>query len=169
MGGTIDFTGRLHPGVWTVCAYLLQTFAIPPTGLPNPVNAEDFGFSTGTVTVLGPPMLSALHARSRRVRRGHAATLALRLDQAAEVTLRVERLVPGAGSARRCLIDPASGRRICGRTTPALSERIEAHAGADTVRLGSHLRPGLYVVSALPRAADGTAGARASTVFAVLR
>lgn len=174
--GTVELTGRLRPGTWQLCSYLLQTFAIPPSGLPNPVPAYEFGLSAGAVTVLGPPRLSALLARPRVIRRGRGTSLLFSLDQPAAVTLRIERLAPVRGGRRgsRCLGDPATGRRLCGVALPAGQLRLNAGAGPDAVRLGPRLLgrrllPGVYEVTALARAADGETSAPAAVVLAVLR
>lgn len=170
--GTLTFTGRLRPGAWVVCAGLVQTFAVPAAGLPNQVNPIEFALSAGTVTVLGPPQLLALRPRRRVLRRGRSPVFSFTLDQPAEVTLRLGRLVRGShGASRRCLSDPATGGRLCGHIVCAGVSRVQANAGTSVRTLGAglhgrRLAPGVYLLSAVARGVDGT-GAPATSVFAV--
>lgn len=169
--GTATFSGRLAPGRWQVCSYMSQVIGIAPSGVPNLVEPTAFGFSSGVVTVLGAPRLNALRARPRVLARGTPIRLRFTLDQASTLSLRLEQLLPRRRGGR-CLTDPLSSRRRCGRLVLRRTLELSEPAGADALRIagtdrGRALGPGLYLLAARPSSAFGTAAQAVSTVFAI--
>jgi hypothetical protein len=174
VAGSVAFTGHLAAGEYQVCSYLLQTFALGPQGLPNPLNASMFGFGTGKITVL--PHIGELRARPRVFSQGGGTSFRYLLDEQATVTLTIRRLFPGRGTraGRTCLLNPATHRRVCGqlRIVGVVRSRPVGHVVRQRFsgRLhGRDMTPGIYLVTAVAQATDGAESPAASATFAVLR
>ena len=137
-------------------------------GLTTPV-AGTGGAGAGadrTAPALGPLRLSG------RARSGRTATLRATLSEAATVTLRVERLLPGRRAGQRCSTTKRSGTR-CTLTRRTGTVTVRAPAGTPKFVLPARLAkrklaPGRYRVTAT--AAD-TAGnrSRARTLTITVR
>jgi hypothetical protein len=158
--------------------HVFSVYARDSAGNPDPTPAtRDFtvgaGAAGGDVVAPAISRLRLSPTRFRAARSGAALTAAvgtrvsLTLSEAATVTFRVSRLLPGRRVGGRC-VRPAAGNRGAPRCTRSvrLRGRIVRELGAGTSRLryrgrlaGRRLRPGRYLL--LARARD-TAGNRST-------
>jgi hypothetical protein len=142
----------------------------PPGGTGNPPPA---GAGGGGGQDLTAPALSAIKLKSARVKAGASVSLALRLTEAATVTIRFERLVPGHWRGRRCSATARRGAR-CTIVKAAGSITRTVRAGAGTLALGSRvggrkLAPGTYRLTITARDAAGNRSKAAAAKLVVTR
>lgn len=176
--GTAVFTGRLVPGEYLLCAYLLQNFPTLGVILPNLSSGLMFGISSSTIRVLTHPLVSGLSAQPRAFHLGRTAGTRLRysLNEQGEVTLAVRRLLVGRGTRkpRTCVANPRGSGSVCGLAVEVGSIRLDSGAGSETLRFdgrlkGHWLAPGVYELTAVAHSQDGAVSPPAVTSFAVLR
>jgi hypothetical protein len=140
----------------------------PPGGTGNPPPAG--GGAGKDVTA---PALSAVKLKSARVKAGAGLSLAVRLTEAATVTIRFERLVPGHRRGKRCSATARRGAR-CTIVKAAGSITRTARAGAGALALGSRvggrkLAPGTYRLTVTARDAAGNRSKPAVAKLVVTR
>jgi hypothetical protein len=141
--GDGDCTARRDMGVFEHAASASCTAPAGPAGPAGPSGRSVANETNGAAAA---PRLTSLRI-ARRVRAARRASVSFRLDRAASVSLRVERLLGGRKLGRRC-VGIARGARIarsrrCTRASAILRLRRSGHAGANTLKLPAriHGRP----------------------------
>ncbi len=175
-GASLSVTVVLRAGA----AGTLAPVARVSVATPDPQPANDTAGLTTPVTPAGAagagadrtaPALGPLRL-SGRVRSGRTATLRATLSEAATVTLRVERLVPGRRAGNRCSSTRRRGAR-CTLKRRAGTFTVRAAAGTPRLVLPARLAkrrlaPGRYRLSATATDAAGNRS-RARTLIITIR
>ena len=163
--------------------HVFSVYARDPAGNPDPTSAtRDFTVVRADLVAqsigllrISPPLFRA--ARTGPALSVHIGThVSVTLSEAATVTFRVARLLPGRRVGGRC-VRPSAGNRgapSCTRSV-ALRGRIVRRLGAGTIRLryrgrlaGHRLRPGHYLLLARARDEAGNVSARRRARFAIV-
>jgi hypothetical protein len=134
----------------------------------------DQSFTTNDRT---KPVLTLLKVAPGIFRAAKGTTISFSLSEAATVTFKVDRVLPGIRKGARCVAKTARRRRgrACTRYLPVKGTLTQAGtAGANSVpfdaRLGGKtLRPGAYRLSASPRDPSLNLGKTVITAFRVRR
>lgn len=91
--------------------------------------------------VCDPPLgLGAVRLRPRRIRRGRAGRLSLRLSRPAGVSVLIERRLAGGRRGRRC-VAPRRGRPRCTRFQRKRVLSFDGHAGRNSARVTARRLP----------------------------
>jgi hypothetical protein len=122
------------------------------------------------------PRRFSVRTQRRAARRAAAArggTITWRLSEAASVTLRVDRTLPGRRRAGRCVARSARGR-TCSRHVLVGAMARKAPRGTTRMRFGGFvrgrpLRPGAYRLSVTAKDAAGNRSATRRVAFVVVR
>ena len=134
----------------------------------------DQSFTTNDRT---KPVLTLLKVAPGIFRAAKGTTISFSLSEAATVTFKVDRVLPGIRKGSRCVAKTARRRRgrACTRYVPVKGTLAQAGtAGANSVAFdaklgGKLLRPGAYRLSASPRDPGLNVGKTAITAFRVRR
>ena len=134
----------------------------------------DQSFTTNDRT---KPVLTLLKVAPGIFRAAKGTTISFSLSEAATVTFKVDRVLPGIRKGRRCVAKTARRRRgrACTRYVPVKGTLTQAGtAGANSVAFdaklgGKLLRPAAYRLSASPRDPGLNVGKTAITAFRVRR
>jgi Tol biopolymer transport system component len=167
-------------GTFTVTAVVTDDDGLSATAarVVTVSGSDDGSGSGGGGPVRSPLTLKGAHLSRKRfavARRGsQAATLSLTASDAAALTLRFERALPGRGSGRSC--SPAARRgprctayRAAGTATASLGAGQNSISLAGRTSSGKALAPGTYRLMLSATAADGrTATAANPLAFTIL-